>query len=133
MEDISSIDDIRTLVYRFYEKVMKDELLEPIFNKVVEKSQWPGHLEIMVSFWQTNILFEQSYKGNPMLAHIKVDTKINHGITPAHFERWLQLWKQTIDENFSGETTEITKKRAEDMAKSILYKIELGRKSPHSH
>lgn len=128
MHDIHNIDDIRTLVQRFYEKVMLDELLAPVFNAVVEKSQWPEHLEIMVNFWQTNILFEQSYKGNPMAAHIKVDTKVNHSIRPAHFERWLQLWHQTIDENFSGETAEITKKRAGDMAKLILYKIEQERK-----
>jgi hemoglobin len=128
MHDINDIDDIRTLVHRFYEKVLNDELLAPVFNAVVEKDQWPGHLEIMVSFWQTNILFEQSYKGNPMAAHIKVDTIVNHTITPAHFERWLQLWNQTIDENFSGETASITKKRARDMAKLIFYKIEQGRK-----
>ena len=128
MHDIHTVTDIRKLVYAFYDKVLNDDLLGPIFNRVVEKDQWPAHLEIMVNFWQTNILFEKSYKGNPMAAHTKVDNKVNHIISQLHFDRWLQLWDKTIDENFEGSNADITKKRAVDMAKLILYKIEQGRK-----
>ncbi len=129
MHDITDVTDIRILVHAFYKKVLNDDLLSHIFNQVVEESQWPGHLEIMVSFWQTNILFEQTYKGNPMQVHIKVDAQVNHIITQSHFDRWLELWHQTIDENFSGENADITKIRAKDMGKLILYKMEQSRKS----
>ena len=128
MHDITDVADIRILVHAFYKKVLNDDLLSPIFNQLVEESQWCGHLKIMVSFWQTNILFEQTYKGNPIQVHIKANAEVNHSITQKHFDRWLQLWRQTIEENFQGKNADVTKSRAKDMGKFILYKMGESRK-----
>lgn len=127
MHDIADVNDVRKLVESFYKKVLQDELIGPIFNKIIKESEWPKHLEIMVNFWRTNILFQKAYEGNPMKVHIAVDAKAEGKLSQAHFDRWLKLWRETIDENFTGENAETTKKRAGDMAKLMLYKIESAR------
>jgi hemoglobin len=41
-----------------------------------------------------------------------------------HFEAWLKLWKETVDENFSGEIAESAKNKAENIAKLMSFKME---------
>jgi hemoglobin len=41
-----------------------------------------------------------------------------------HFERWLLLFKQTIDTYFEGTMAEETKKKADTMAIMFLSRIE---------
>ena len=55
-----------------------------------------------------------------MVAHQEVDTKMNQSITPEHFGLWLNLWFETLDELFEGETAWIAKNRAQKMS-SMLY------------
>jgi hemoglobin len=40
-----------------------------------------------------------------------------------HFLRWIELFKQTINENFNGEKALEAKARASNMAKMFHYKI----------
>lgn len=53
--DIQNVDDIRSLVYTFYDKIRADEFIGAIFNEKI-KDRWPQHLEKMVCFWQTVLL-----------------------------------------------------------------------------
>lgn len=129
--DISTPEDIHTLVYGFYDKVRKDDLLAPVFNAVIKEEEWEPHLQVMVNFWRTNLLYEKLYTGNPIQMHIKANEKVHNGIKEAHFERWLLLWNQTIDEHFSGKTANETKKKASDIALVLLYKLENSQKKEY--
>src|SRR5690606_24757315 len=94
---IETIDDIRLLVDTFYGKARQDSLIGPIFNDVIG-DQWPVHLEKMYRFWQT-VLFdkEHTYFGAPFPPHAKLP------VNQEHFDTWLGLWHETIDEFFTGE------------------------------
>jgi len=48
-------------------------------------------------------------------------------LSEAHYERWLQLWGQTIDLLFAGEKAEEAKKRAGMMMQLIRFKTEAAR------
>ena len=43
-KEIENLEDIKLLVNGFYDSVRKDELLSPIFNKIIV-DKWPEHLE----------------------------------------------------------------------------------------
>jgi hemoglobin len=118
--DITNLEDIKLLVDSFYGKIREDEMLADIFNGVIE-DRWPAHLEKMYSFWQTVLLEEYTYYGSPFPPHAKLP------VDKAHFDRWLELWSRTIDDNYSGPTATEAKWRAEKMAALFLSKIEYYR------
>src|SRR5688572_3677735 len=91
--DITSRQDVENMVNKFYDKVKTDQLLGPVFSHV----DWPHHLPVMYNFWSSMLLGEQTYRGNPLQKHLPLP------IESTHFSRWLELFTQTIDENFQGE------------------------------
>jgi hemoglobin len=117
--DIATIEDIKRLVNQFYARVQKDELLGPIFNSVLH-NRWPEHLEIMYRFWETVLLDKHTYHGSPFLAHVKlpVDAK--------HFDRWLELFNQTVNENFEGVNAAKAKLQGRRMAEIFYHKLSYG-------
>ena len=115
-KDLQNLDDIRTLVDSFYGKVRSDELLAPIFNERI-RDNWPVHLEKMYRFWQTVLLGEHTYMGTPFPPHA------NLPVDKSHFEQWLKLFKETLDEQFSGEKAKEAKWRADKMAEMFLLRI----------
>ena len=112
--DITSRDDIRLLVDRFYEKVQRDELIGPLFSHV----NWPHHLPIMYDFWSSMLLGDQSYRGNPFQKHLPLPLK------STHFDRWLQLFRETVGDNFAGEKAEEVVARAESIAG--IFQLRMG-------
>ncbi|HSH67139.1 MAG TPA: group III truncated hemoglobin [Bacteroidia bacterium] len=123
MEDILAIDDIKLLVNSFYSKVREDALLSDIFNDRIG-NKWPEHLEKMYRFWQTVLLEKQTYTGSPFPPHAKLP------VSKEHFDRWLFLFNETIDEHFSGEKAKEAKWRADKMAELFLYKIDYFKNNP---
>jgi len=115
MKDISTREYIVLLVDSFYKKVKADELLAPKFKHL----DWPKHLPIMYNFWSSMLLGEQSYQGNPFQKHPPLSINANH------FERWLKLFTQTVDENFSGSKADETKSRAQSIAGVWQHKMGL--------
>lgn len=115
-KDILKLDDIKNLVDSFYGKIREDLLLKDIFNNIIQ-DRWPQHLEKMYTFWQTVLLSEHTYYGSPFPPHAKMP------IDKKHFDRWLQLFFETIDENFSGEIADEAKWRASKMAEMFQFKI----------
>ncbi len=115
MTDIIDRKDIETLVNLFYNKVKSDELLLPVFSHV----DWPHHLPIMYNFWSSMLLGDQSYLGNPFQKHIHL------AIDSSHFNQWLALFKETVDENFTGLKADEAKSRALSIAGVFQHKMGL--------
>jgi hemoglobin len=122
-KDISTLEDIRLLVDTFYGKVRIHGLLGPVFNGAI-KDRWPAHLEKMYRFWQTVLGGAHTYHGSPFLPHAGLR------IEQPHFDSWLKLWRETIDDHFSGEKAEEAKWRGDKMAAMFLSKIEYYKKNP---
>lgn len=120
-KDILTLEDIKKLVDTFYGKVREDELLAPIFNERIGDN-WPKHLEKMYTFWQTVLLGEQTYYGSPFPKHAQLP------VDRTHFKRWMELFKQTVDELFQGEKASEAKLRAGKIAEMFNSKIEYSRK-----
>jgi hemoglobin len=115
MEEIQSKQDIIKLVDRFYQKVNSDSLLAPVFAHL----DWPKHLPTMYNFWSSMMFGDQSYQGNPFQKHIALP------IEGKHFEQWLKLFFETVDENFVGDKALEIKQRAQSIAQVFQHKLNL--------
>ncbi|WP_156308513.1 group III truncated hemoglobin [Sphingobacterium endophyticum] len=117
MKDIESLDDIKILVNKFYDRIREDSLLGPIFNGIIQ-DRWPEHLEKMYRFWQTVLLEEHTYYGSPFPPHAKMP------INKKHFDHWIGLFSETVDSLYAGEKAEKAKWQGSRMAEMFQFKIE---------
>jgi hemoglobin len=110
-----SIDEgmVRTLVHAFYVKVRDDQQLGPIFARVIG-NDWDSHLAKICDFWSSVMLMSGRYKGNPMIAHMRLKT-----VQPEHFERWLTLFRETAVEVCTPQIASLFITRAENIARSL--------------
>ena len=120
MKDIVSQDDIQVLVNSFYDKVKTSEI--GFFFEEIAKVNWEKHLPKMYIFWESVLFATVKFDGNFMGAHFPINEIIP--MEKKHFEAWLQLWKETVDENFFGEMAESAKNKAENIAKLMSFKME---------
>ncbi len=116
LSDIQTPEDVKTLVDAFYAKVNRDELLAPIFNETANVD-WAEHLPKMYRFWESMLFGTGNYQGVPFPKHAVLP------VEQAHFERWLALFVETIDENFSGAKSEEAKNRAVSIADTFALRM----------
>lgn len=124
MNDITGRADVEALIDTFYDRVRKDDTIGFIFNEIIGDN-WSHHLPVMYDFWNMVLFSQPGYAGNPTRKHLEVNRKIP--LTQAHFDRWLQLWKGTVDEMFAGENAEQAKNRAALMANLIKIKVDMDK------
>lgn len=97
--DLDDTGEIAEMVRRFYADVAQDDLLGPMFNDVA-RVEWSEHLPKLTRFWCRALLGMQGYQGNPFRAHAEVHAQVP--FTMAHFERWLQLFGDTVEMGWVG-------------------------------
>lgn len=119
-KDIADKDDVKKLVDRFYQKVVADDQIGFIFKNTLE-SRLQAHMPTMYGFWDSVLFSTGEYRGNLMLVHIALHKKQN--LTTDHFNRWIQLWNQSIDELYAGDIADLAKQKAMSMKQLMLYKI----------
>jgi hemoglobin len=118
MHDIRNDEDIKRLVHAFYDEVQQDERLGYIFNDVAEVN-WDKHLPNMVNFW-SNVLFQtRRYEGRPFRKHLVLP------IEKMDFGRWYDLFLETVDHHFEGETADYAKEMAGKIASSFSVRMEM--------
>lgn len=92
----SEVDEqlVRVVVDAFYNAVRDDDVLGPIFAQRV--TDWTKHLAKMCDFWSTLTLRTGRYSGRPLEVHARIPD-----LRDEHFDRWLQLWRATIENHVS--------------------------------
>lgn len=115
LSDIDSQESIRFLVDSFYSNVRQDELLGPIFDRAI--GDWEAHLPTMYQFWERLLFGTGDYQGNPFQKHV------NLPVEKEHFTSWVQLFTQTIDENFFGPRAEQAKTKARNIASTFQLRM----------
>lgn len=119
--DLNDRDDIEVLVRSFYRYAAMDEILGPVFSAA--GVDWPSHIDTITDFWSWQLLGRPGYEGNPLRAHLPAHAKTP--FSDAHFDRWLDLFTSTVDEQFVGVIANTAKGRAAKMA-SALRRILAG-------
>ncbi len=112
--------DCERLVRAFYTRALEDPIIGWIFVDVA-KLDLEAHLPVIASFWETMLLDGQSYSGGAFRPHADLHARI--GLRPGHFERWLTLWRSTVDELFAGERAELAKAHADRVARAFQRRL----------
>jgi hemoglobin len=116
LHDIEDRADCERLVRAFYGRALEDPLIGWIFTDVA-KLDLEAHVPKIASFWETILLGAQSYGGGAFRPHAVLHERV--GLRAAHFERWLVLWRTTVDELFAGERAELAKSHADRVARAF--------------
>lgn len=114
-KELESRADISILVQAFYARVLNDEMLSPFFKKL----DFDRHLPKMIDFWCFVLLGETGYKTNVIEKHLHMPLK------EEHFEQWLNLFHQTLNQYFEGENVETAKQRAFTIAWTTKSKMNI--------
>jgi hemoglobin len=118
--DIALPADIRLLIDTFYSKVRADTVIGYIFNDVVHVN-WTEHLPKMYAFWEFMLLGADVFQGNPIEKHYEV-----HRIEPLkvqHFDQWVLIFQETVDELFEGAKADEAKFRAYSISETWKRKF----------
>ena len=121
--DIETAADCERLVRAFYGKAMEDEQIGWIFADVAHLDL-EEHIPKIASFWATNLLGAKSYKGGAFGPHARLHEKAG-GLRKEHFERWLVLWCQTVDEFFDGPLAAAAKVHALRVGNAFYGRLQL--------
>lgn len=121
--DIRNREDIDALMVRFYERVMCDEKIGYIFTDVA-RLDLDKHLPVIGDFWETLLFRTGDYSRHgrtPLEVHGELNEKTP--LLPEHFDRWLLIFGETVDELFDGEVSDFIKIRARAIAHRMMEYI----------
>ncbi len=104
-----SEDDISLVVETFYSRAREDAVLGPVFTRNVE--DWPAHFERLKAFWSSVLNLTGRYDGMPMRVHAGIGE-----LTPAHFDRWMALFAETLADTVDPNSAHEFLLRARNMA-----------------
>ena len=118
--DLADRKDVDALVRAFYGRAFADSLLGPVFIDIA-RMDLRAHLPIMCDFWETVLFRAGLYRRNAFAVH--VDLHRRAGLTGQHFDRWLELWDETVDGGWAGPVAVHAKVQAARIAESIHRRL----------
>jgi hemoglobin len=119
--DIERREDCERLVRAFYGRALHDPIIGFLFTDVAHLDL-EAHIPIIASFWETILLDAHSYGGGAFAVHASLNRKVE--LRAGHFERWLALWRTTVDELFVGERAELAKSHADRVARAFHRRLQ---------
>jgi hemoglobin len=111
--DIETREDLELLLGEFYKIAVADSEIGHHFAEL----DLAAHLPVIIDFWEKILFGKPVYFGNPLAVH-----QILHEKSPLkleHFQRWFEIFSQTVDKLFAGETADNAKLRAKMIAHSL--------------
>jgi hemoglobin len=118
--DIETGDDCERLVRAFYRRALTDPVIGWLFTDVA-RLDLEAHVPRVASFWETILLGARSYGGGAFAPHAALNARAR--LRAGHFERWLWLWQQTVDELYEGERAELAKAHASRVARAFYDRL----------
>jgi hemoglobin len=119
--DIETREDVERLVRAFYGRALEDEIIGFIFTDVA-RLDLEAHVPRIAAFWETILLGAHSYGGGAFRPHAELHQKVR--LRRGHFDRWLALWRATVDELFAGPRADLAKAHAERVAAAFHARLE---------
>ncbi|MCW2952154.1 MAG: hypothetical protein JWQ48_1324 [Conexibacter sp.] len=121
IRDIEDRADCERLVRAFYGRALGDPIIGWIFVDVAQLDL-EAHVPVIASFWETILLGSQTYSGGAFAPHAALHARA--GLRSGHFERWLALWRATVDELFGGERAELAKAHATRVGRAFHARLQ---------
>jgi hemoglobin len=118
--DLATRTDLEKFIELFYQKMLADETLRPIFIDVA-KIDLEEHFPILADFWEGILFQNMKYKRNAMEPHLALHEK--HPLKAIHFKLWLHYFNESMNELYAGEKAELAKERAKSIALLMEVKV----------
>ena len=115
--DMDSRERIELFVDYFYDRLLQDEQLAPIFVDTAQ-IDLSVHLPHIKDYWCKLLLGEKRYQRHTMNIHRQLHGK--RALQASDFQRWLSFFTAAVDDHFCGERAE----RAKQVAASIAANME---------
>ena len=122
LRDIENREDIDTLMWSFYDRMMVDPVIGYIFTHYA-KLDLTSHLPIIADFWETVLFQKPIYKRGPKAMEVHFDLNKKVQLRKQHFTRWLYLFHHTIDELYYGAKATLAKERSVSIAKLMQNRL----------
>lgn len=119
LPDLDNREQVERFVDLFYQRLLADEELSPIFLDVA-RVELDQHLPHIKDYWCKLLLGERGYRRHTMNIHRQL-----HGRRPlgkGDFQRWLSHFQATLDDHFSGPYSD----KARRIAIAIAANMEQG-------
>ncbi len=120
MKDIENEQDVKLFLDAFYEKVKVDDTIAYIFNDVANLD-WELHMPKIYAFWESILLGKPGFSGDVMGAHIQLHQK--EKLTAAHFDRWIKLFEETLNQMYKGRIALEAINRANTIRRTIEFNV----------
>ena len=121
MTDIETRADCERLVREFYARAFADPIIGFLFTDIA-KLDLEAHVPRITAFWETILLGARSYGGGAFRPHALLHAKVP--LLRGHFDRWVTIWSQTVDDLFAGDRAELAKAHARRVADAFLRRLE---------
>lgn len=115
--DLDCRENIECFIDRFYQRLLADERLAPIFVDVAA-IDLAVHLPHIKDYWCKLLLGEKGYQRHTMNIHRRLHSK--RALQAEDFQRWLDCFVATVDEGYTGERA----RRARQVATAIAANME---------
>ncbi|MEU7029587.1 group III truncated hemoglobin [Streptomyces sp. NPDC046275] len=120
VHDIGSRADLDALLRRFYEAAFADPLIGPFFTEIAG-TDLDAHLPGIGDFWERALFRSAEYRRDAYAPHAALHAA--RPLTAAHFGRWVQLWRATVDGRHAGPVAERAKAQGERIALALLRRL----------
>jgi hemoglobin len=119
--DIETRGDCERLVRAFYGRALTDPVIGWLFTDIA-RLDLEAHVPRIASFWETILLGAHSYGGGAFAPHAALNARAR--LRAGHFERWLWLWQQTVDELYQGDRAQLAKAHAARVATAFHARLQ---------
>ena len=115
---LDTVDEIFEMVTRQYVDVVQDDLLIPnYFTFGPGHIDWQAHIGTVSRLLVPRAPLHPDYEIDVIEAHRPLHE--HDPFTPDLFDRWLQIFYDTVDAGWSGPNAAVAKKRATGMARAM--------------
>lgn len=102
-DDPEAPELIDAFVDAFYDRVLVDPLLAPLFIEVA-RIELSEHLPRIKAYWRKMLLGDSDYRRHMMRQHREVNAQ--RKFSDEHYQRWLYLFEQTLQKHPLGPLSE---------------------------
>lgn len=119
--DLDTPDEIFEMVTRQYADVVQDDLLQPYFTFGPGFIDWQAHIGAVTDYWCHVLLYAPGYEIDAIEIHRHLHDQ--HPFTPELFDRWLEIFRDTVDSGWTGPCATSADKRATGMARAMAHRF----------
>ena len=117
-------ENINEMVISFYAKILKEnnDVSKVFISRLgdnLNSKIWIKHINLLTDFWSMVALGDNSYQGNPMMAHFDM------GLTRDMFPMWLKMFFDTVDDTYIEPVGNVFKIRSENIASNFMRNLRL--------